>query len=114
MAFAYNPFISVAFLLLVVSGAGTIIVVTSCNMLLQHLVPDNLRGRVMALYTMSFIGMMPIGSLITGTLAQVIGVEPIFAASGIAALAIGYALTRKLPDLREQARSLLAQKGLLP
>ena len=112
IAFAYNPFVAVALPLLVVSGAATIIVITSCNMLLQHMVPDNLRGRVMALYTMSFIGMLPVGSLLTGSMAHITGVEPVFAATGIAALAIGYALTRKLPYLRDEARRVLSEKRL--
>jgi len=113
IAFAYNPFFSVALPLLVASGAATIIVITSCNMLLQHLVPENLRGRVMALYTMSFIGMLPVGSLLAGSLAQIVGVKPVFVASGITAIVVGYVLTRRLPELRAQARPVLAEKRLL-
>jgi MFS family permease len=112
MAFAYNEFFPLALALLVVSGCATIIVATSCNMLLQHLVPENLRGRVMALYTMSFVGMLPIGSLGAGWLAHITGVQPVFALMGISALVMGEMLRRRLPSLQEEARPVLAQKGL--
>ena len=112
MAFAYNPYFGVAIPLLVISGGATIIVITSCNMLLQHLVPENLRGRVMALYTMSFIGMLPVGSLLAGSLSNLIGVKPVFVASGLAGVVISYVLWRKLPGLREQTRPVLAERSL--
>lgn len=51
-AFAYNRLLTIALPLLFVSGGAFIMIVTSCNILLQSLVPEHLRGRVMALYTM--------------------------------------------------------------
>ena len=111
MAFAYNPFLWSALPILMVSGGATIMVVTSCNMLLQHLVPESLRGRVMALYTMSFVGMMPVGSLLTGALAHVVGVHLVFVLSGMVAVATGYAVTRALPALRAQAKPVLEERN---
>ncbi len=112
-AFAYNQVMWAAFPLLVVSGCGTIIVVTSSNILLQSLVPDNLRGQVMALYTMSFIGILPVASLVAGGIAHVVGVQPVFIASGLLFAALGFALWRKLPYLRQEAHPVLQEKGLL-
>ncbi len=113
-AFAYNPLLAAALPLLVISGCATIIIVTSSNMFLQSLVPDDLRGRVMALYTMCFIGVLPIGSLAAGGIAHVVGVQPVFLASGAVFAVIGFSLKRKLPYLREKAHPVLREKGLLP
>jgi MFS family permease len=112
-AFSYNPLFLVALPLLVVSGASTIIVVTASNMLLQHLVPEHLRGRVMALFTMSFLGMLPVSALVAGGLAQVAGVQLVFVVAGFGAIVVGHAFRRQLPRLREMARPVLVEKGLL-
>ena len=112
-AFAYNHVLWVALPLLVVSGLSTIIIVTSSNILLQSLVPDSLRGQVMALYSMSFIGVLPVASLIAGGIAHVVGVQPVFVLSGILFAGMGITLRNKLPYLREQAHPILHKKGLL-
>ena len=112
-AFAYNSLLWVALPLLIVSGCATIIIVTSSNILLQSLVPDNLRGRVMALYSMSFIGVLPVGSLVAGGIAHLVGVQPVFVVSGIVFVAMGFALKRKLPRLRQEAHPVFVEKGLL-
>jgi MFS family permease len=113
IAFAYNHIAWVAFPLLVLSGCGTIIIVTSCNILLQSLVPDGLRGQVMAIYTMAFIGMLPVASLVAGGIAHVVGVEPVFILSGLVFAAMGFDLKRRLPELRRVAHPVLREKGLL-
>ena len=113
VAFAYNPVMWIAFPLLVVSGCGTIIIVTSSNILLQSLVPDNLRGQVMALYAMSFFGILPVASLAAGGIAHVVGVQPVFVLSGLLFVALGYSLKRKMPELRAAGHPVLHAKGLL-
>lgn len=113
LAFSYNPFFLVALPILVVSGASAILVVTASNMLLQHLVPEHLRGRVMAVFTMSFFGMLPVSALVAGGLAHVVGVHLVFVVTGFGAIAAGLAFRRHLPRLRELARPVLAEKGLL-
>jgi MFS family permease len=113
IAFAYNHVTWVAFPLLVMSGCGTIIVVTSSNILLQSLVPDSLRGQVMALFSMAFFGIVPVASLLAGGLAHVVGVQPVFIVSGVLFAGLAVALWRKLPYLREQAHPVLHEKGLL-
>lgn len=113
IAFAYNPFIGGAIPLLVASGGATIFIVTSSNMLLQLLVPENLRGRLMALFTMSFIGMLPLGALGAGSLAHIVGAPPLFVLTGTVAIVTGCVLKRKLPYLRDIARPVLKEKGHL-
>ncbi len=60
--------------MLAVVGAANIMVNNLCNSVVQTLSPDSLRGRVMGLYIMVFFGLMPVGSLISGTLAAWLGV----------------------------------------
>jgi MFS family permease len=113
LAFSYNPFLMLALPILVVSGTSTILVVTASNMVLQHLVPEHLRGRVMAFFAMSFFGMLPLGALVAGGLAHVVGVNLVFVVAGIGAVAVGEAFRRQLPHMRELARPVLVEKGIL-
>lgn len=98
--FSYNVLLSLALPLLLISGASFITVVTSCNILLQEVVPQTLRGKVMALYTMSFIGMLPIGGLIYGGIAEHLGsVKPVFIIAGVISTIFGVVLLKKFPIL---------------
>lgn len=71
-SFSKNFILSIIFL--VGAGWGMISLVATCNTLLQEIVPDELRGRVMSFYTMMFMGTMPIGSFLAGTLGETLGV----------------------------------------
>ena len=112
-AFAYNLLPTLALPLLFVSGGTFIMIVTSCNILLQSLVPEHLRGRVMALYTMSFIGMLPVGSLLYGSIAHHMGsVKPVFVIAGGISVCYGYLLMKVMPDLRHLAQRVLSADKL--
>jgi fucose permease len=81
-----------------------------CNTLLQSLVPDHLRGRVMSLYTLFFLGMAPIGSLMAGALAAHLGTPLTIAAGGIGAILGAILFWRALPGIRRY----VLEQGLLP
>lgn len=68
--FAFMRWLPLSLLLLVGIGFGLILVFNLANAMVQTLVDDSLRGRVMGIYTFTFFGMMPVGALIMGTLAQ--------------------------------------------
>jgi MFS family permease len=70
LAFAVTRSTPVAMLLMALIGFASILVVNLCNVLIQSQVEDSLRGRVSAVYSLVFFGMMPIGSLLIGWLAQ--------------------------------------------
>jgi len=112
VAFSYNPLLLLALPILVVSGTSTILVVTASNIVLQHLLPEHLRGRVMAFFAMSFFGTLPLGALAAGGLADLVGVKPVFILAGIGAIAVGLIFRRQLPRLREMAKPVLAEKAL--
>ena len=110
-AFAYNSLLVPALPLLLIAGSAQIIIVTSCNILLQSLVDDAMRGRVMAIYGMCFLGTLPVSSLIAGAIAQVIGVQPVFLISAVALVSLGLVLKPRLAALREEALPVLHGKG---
>jgi len=71
--FAWTPVLELALALMFVSGLGMMLTAASTNTVLQSIVPDELRGRVAALYVMSFLGMSPLGSLFSGWVAHELG-----------------------------------------
>ena len=73
----------------------------TANTLVQTAVPDALRGRVMSVYMMVFLGFFPVGSLIAGAVAERFGVPIGAAFGGVIALAYSLYLVCKLPGIRE-------------
>jgi MFS family permease len=97
--------------LLVPTGFGMMVQMGATNTLLQVMVPDRLRGRVMSLYSMMFIGMGPIGALAGGAIAARIGAPWTVAIGGITCVTGGAIFAYRLPAMRPVARQLiLAQK----
>ena len=111
-AFSRNFFLSLALATLV--GFGQMVQLATSNTLLQTMVDDRQRGRVMGLYTAAFVGMAPLGSLLAGSLAGVIGAPWTLFIGGIACLVGAGVFARKLPQLREKARPIYVSKGILP
>jgi MFS family permease len=111
-AFSRSLWLSVA--LLVPVGYGVMLQMSSSNTLIQAMVPDELRGRAMAMYTMMFMGMAPVGSLFAGALADKIGAPWTVAIGGLGAIAGAAAFLHRLPSLRFEAQQLIVAQGLSP
>jgi MFS family permease len=77
------------------------------NTLIQAMVPDNLRGRVMAVYSMMYMGMAPIGALIAGSLAQRFGAPHTVMLGGAVCIIGGALFALRLPRLREEGRKII-------
>ena len=90
----------------VLVGAGFTLIVqmASSNTLVQTMVPDELRGRVMSVYSMMFLGMAPFGSLLAGALAERVGAPTTVAAGGAVCMVASALLGRRIPSLVEAAR----------
>jgi MFS family permease len=82
------------------------------NTLVQTMVPDGLRGRVMALYSMMFMGMAPFGAFFGGALAHRVGAPITVAAGGVACVIGAIWFGRALPVLRIEARRLIIAQGM--
>ena len=87
-------------LVLVGVGWGTMLVLNISNILVQLHVPDQLRGRVMSIYTLVFFGMFPLGALLSGTVAEVIGEPTTVALGALVTIAFGGVLWLYVPQLR--------------
>jgi MFS family permease len=87
-------------LVLVGVGWGTMLVLNISNILGQLHVPDQLRGRVMSIYTLVFFGMFPLGALLSGTAAEVIGEPTTVALGALITIAFGGVLWLFVPQLR--------------
>jgi MFS family permease len=95
-------------------GFGAMLHMGSTNTLLQTFVDDRMRGRVMAFYTMAFIGTMPIGSLVSGAASQAFGPTLTLAVAGAITLLGSYGFYRSLPEFRRVLRPIYEDKGILP
>lgn len=93
--------------LLVPVGFCIMLQMACSNTLIQSMVPDVLRGRVMAVYSMMFMGMAPFGALLGGALADRLGAPLTVAIGGGASIAGALAFGRKLPVFRGEARKLI-------
>jgi MFS family permease len=81
-------------------GWAVIALFNTANILIQTLVPDELRGRVVSLYTLTFFGLMPLGALLTGWAAEAIGEPNTIILSAIIPLAYAAWLWVRVPQLR--------------
>lgn len=113
IAFSLSGILPLAMLLLFLTGFGMMVHMASCNTMLQTIVEDDKRGRVMAFYTMAFMGMAPFGSLMAGSLADVIGAGNTILFGGGCCIVGGLLFLRQLPALRELIRPIYAEKGIL-
>jgi MFS family permease len=100
--------------LLVITGLGFMVQMAASNTLVQTLVDDDKRGRVMSFYAMAFVGTAPFGSLLAGALAHRIGAPATIVLSGIGCLLGALWFASRLPVLRERVRPIYIERGILP
>lgn len=106
--------LTLSLLIMVVTGFGFMVQLAASNTLLQTLVREDMRGRVMALYTMAFMGMATFGSLLAGAVAAYAGATRTLIGAGVLCIVGAALFMRKLPGLREQVRPIYVEKGILP
>ncbi|HZS06342.1 MAG TPA: MFS transporter [Blastocatellia bacterium] len=93
--------------LLLPVGFSMMVEMSASNTLIQAMVPDGLRGRVMAVYSMMFMGMAPFGALLAGTLAQHVGAPATVAIGGAVCIAGAAVFGLRLPALRHEAQQII-------
>ena len=104
----------VSMLLMVLVGFGMLQAASASNTVIQTLVPEDKRGRVMGFYTMAFIGSAPLGSLMAGALARRFGAPHTVMFTGFCCLLGAAWFTLKLPKIRAIMRPIYREMGLLP
>ena len=108
---SHTFWLSVVFLVPV--GGAMMMQMASSNTLIQSMVPDELRGRVMAVYSMMFLGVAPFGSLAAGAVSNHIGAPLTLAGGGAICIIASIVFGVRLPVLRGEARALiLAQRAV--
>jgi MFS family permease len=110
--FAVSRWFWLSFFLLVPAGFAMMLQMSSSNTLIQAMVPDRLRGRVMSVYAMMFMGMAPLGSLFAGVAADRLGAPITVAIGGAVCVAGAAVFSRRLPLWRGEARQLIIAQGL--
>lgn len=114
IAFSLSRSLPLSMALMVFTGAGFVVQLASSNTILQTIVREEMRGRVMAFYAMAFMGTAPFGSLLAGGLASRVGVPRTILLGGCACIAGGLAFARQLPRLRTLVRPIYVERGILP
>jgi MFS family permease len=112
--FSLSENLILSLVLMLFSGFGMMVHMASTNTLLQTLVDDDKRGRIMSLYVMAFMGTAPLGSLIAGTLASKFGAPYTILSGGIICLLGVVVYAKYLPKLRNHIRPVYFKLGILP
>ncbi|WP_445630969.1 MFS transporter [Nostoc sp. DSM 114167] len=113
IAFSLSRFLPLSLFTMLFVGLGTILQIAASNTFLQTIVEDDKRGRLMSLYTMSFLGMIPVGNLLGGFLASHIGAPNTLIIDGITCILGSIIFSRQLPALRKIMRPIYEQKGII-
>jgi MFS family permease len=111
VAFAWSGSFVVSLVLMLPVGFCMIVAMAASNTLIQSMVAEEFRGRVMSVYSMMFMGMAPLGALAAGTLAGLIGAPATVAAGGTASVLGALAFASRLPALTPQAAGLLRARA---
>lgn len=107
IAFSVSRSLWLSVAILVPLGMSMMVQMSSSNTLIQSMVPDELRGRVMAAYTMMFMGMGPLGALGAGTVADRVGAPVAVIVGGIITIVAAAIFSIRLPALRGPAREMI-------
>lgn len=113
IAFAMSRQLWLSLTLLPLVGGGMMIETASTNTIIQTIVDERLRGRIMAFYAMAFMGTAPIGSLFAGAVAARIGAPWTVLIGGVACIVAGVWFSRRLPALREIVRPIYITRGII-
>jgi predicted MFS family arabinose efflux permease len=112
--FSMSSILWLSLMLLIIVGFGGILQMASCNTIVQTIVDEDKRGRVMGIYIMAFAGTAPVGSLLAGALASRIGVSATLQLGGGICFLAALFFASRLPALTEATRPIYIRLGILP
>ncbi len=114
IAFSFTHVLWLAIPCLVVAGFGFVVQMASSNTVIQTIVDDEKRGRVMSFYMMAFLGTAPFGSLMAGWLSSRIGAAETLLLGGSCCIVGALFFARALPAIRDAVRPIYVRLGILP
>jgi MFS family permease len=112
--FSFSRLLFFSLPLMLLTGMGQMILMATSNTLLQTLVDDDKRGRVMSFYAMAFMGATPVGSLTAGFLASKIGAPWTVFIGGLICICGAVFFAKRLPILRKLVRPIYVKMGIIP
>lgn len=112
--FGLSHVLWLSLLLMLVTGYGMLQGMTASNTIIQTIVSEDKRGRVMSYYTVAFVGMAPFGSLLAGWLAHLIGAPRTVVVSGVCCILGSGWFTTRIKSIRAEMRPIYQQLGILP
>jgi MFS family permease len=113
VGFSFSQYLPLSLCIMFFTGIGMIMSAASINTILQTIVDEDKRGRIMSLYTMAAVGMTPFGSLMAGGLASKIGAPYTIAIGGIVCIIGSFFFLLKLPLIRESLRPVYVRMGIV-
>jgi MFS family permease len=114
IAFSFSRHVWLSSVLLLITGFGVVVTSAGINTFLQTLVDEEMRGRVMSLFTMSFVGMSPLGSLLAGWLSVRIGAPAAIGLGGAICIVVAAWFATRIPALREIVHPVYVRRGIIP
>lgn len=114
IGFGLSPNYLLSMGMMFVAGFGLIVHMASTNTVLQTMVDDDMRGRVMSFYSMSVIGMAPFGSLLCGMLASRLGESHTIILAGVLCILAAGIFFLMIPRMRELVHPIYRRKGIIP
>ncbi|MBB3186361.1 MFS transporter [Microbacter margulisiae] len=113
IAFSFSRYLPLSLFFLIFAGLGMMMQMASSNTIIQTIVDDDKRGRVMSFYSMALMGTAPFGSLIFGSLAQWIGAPHTLVIGGISCILGAIVFIKNLPNLKTQIHPIYIQQGIM-
>jgi MFS family permease len=113
IVFSFSHIFIFSVIVMLFAGLSNMLMIASTNTLLQTIVEEDKRGRVMSLFTMAFRGMAPFGNLIAGSLAGFLGTAFAIASGGIISLISGVIFFSRLPYLKSFVRPIYTRLGII-
>ena len=112
IALSLSRLLVLSLALMVAIGFGILVISVAINMILQAIVDDDKRGRVMSLYTAAFLGVVPLGGMCAGMLADRIGATRTVLVGGAVCVLAALCMARQLPLMRQHLQPLYARLGI--
>ncbi|HYW95293.1 MAG TPA: MFS transporter [Bacteroidales bacterium] len=111
--FSFTRSFILSMIFIVFTGMGMMVLAASSNSIIQTIVDDKMRGRVMSFYTLSFLGIAPFGRILAGSLASAIGTPLTFLIGGISCIAGAVVFAMRLPAIRAAIDPVYVNMGLI-
>ena len=114
IGFGFSHVFWLSMVTVLVAGMGMMQGMAASNTVIQTIVTDDKRGRVMSYYTMAFMGMAPFGSLLAGSMAHAIGAPLTVTLNGCCVVLAAAWFTTRLPAMRRTIRPIYQEMGIVP